>query len=196
MHHLWTTLRRVRAWHLLVICVLASAISIFALRSNNLTMVQLRDDVYQADKDNGDVSGTLKKLQAYVYAHMNTNLSTGTGSVYPPIQLKYTYERLQQAAQAAATDANSKVYTDAQHYCEQLYPDSFSGGPRVPCIENYVSTHGIKAQTVPDGAYKFAFTSPTWSPDLAGWSLVIACVFFILFLARVVVGWLIKRYTS
>jgi hypothetical protein len=196
VHHIWTKVRRIRVWHLFVACLLFATLTIFALRSNNLTMVHLRNNVYQADKDNGDVTGTLQKLRSYVYAHMNTNLENGAGSVYPPIQLKYTYERLQKAAQADADAANSSVYTDAQHYCEQLYPDSFSGGPRVPCIENYVSTHGVKPKTIPDSMYKFAFVSPTWSPDLAGWSLVITFVLFLLLIIRVAIWLFVKKYAS
>jgi len=144
--------------------------------------------VYQADKDNGDINKALNNLRSYVYGHMNTNLTSGADAVYPPIQLKYTYDRLVTAESNRVSAANTQVYTDAQHYCEQLYPGSFSGGPRVPCITDYVSTHGTKPQTIPDSLYKFGFTSPTWSPDLAGWSMVFtglsAVLGVVLFLIR------------
>ena len=157
-------------------------------------MVHLRDAVYQADKNNGDVDAALKSLQAYVVSHMNTSLTTGNGSVYPPIQLKYTYERLQAAADQAAQTANSQIYTDAQHYCEQQDAVDFSGKNRVPCIESYVTAHGVKVQTVPDAMYKFDFFSPVWSPDLAGWSLVLSGVLLVLATVRFLLGrWLRAR---
>ncbi|HEY9714708.1 MAG TPA: hypothetical protein V6C72_14670, partial [Chroococcales cyanobacterium] len=84
-------------------------------------MAKLRDAVYTADKNDGDVTGALKALQVYVTNHMNTDLSSGNTSIYPPIQLKYTYDRLVQTESdqvAKANGQNSQIYTDAQHYCE------------------------------------------------------------------------------
>jgi hypothetical protein len=195
LHHLWTHIRPIKTWYLLVLFMVCALVCVFALRSNNLTMAKLRDTVYQADKDNGDVEGALQKLRSYVNVHMNTSLSTGNSGVYPPVQLKYTYQRLQQAELEKVNGANSQIYTDAQHYCEQLYPGSFSGGPRVPCIENYVSQHGTKAKAIPDSLYKFDFASPEWSPDLAGWSLVLAIILLALAIIRFGLGKWLKAAT-
>lgn len=157
-------------------------------------MTQLRSTVYRADQQNGNVVGTLQALRAYVGSHMNTSLASNDG-VYPPIQLKFTYARLQQAEQDRVDTTNSQVYTDAQHTCEALYPSSFSGGPRVPCIEQYVKDHGTSARTIPDAMYKFDFASPRWSPDLAGWMLVLASVFLVLAVLRFFAGWWLKKMT-
>jgi hypothetical protein len=179
LHHIWTKLRLVKPWYLLTIALLSAVICVFALRANNQHMLSLRDAVYSADKNNSDVQSALNHLQAYVTAHMNTNLSTGT-SVYPPVQLKYTYDRLVQAQQAAAaaSSGDTDLYTAAQGYCEQQDPVDFSGHNRVPCIEQYVQSHGGTAlpssPNIPDSLYKFAFVSPHWSPDLAGWTLLVA----------------------
>jgi hypothetical protein len=162
-------------------------VSVFALRENNLHMVKLRDAVYAADKNDGDVQGALTNLQRYVTAHMNTNLSSGNTSVYPPIQLKYTYDRLRAANLQAS---NASVYNDAQKYCEAQNSTDFSGRNRVPCIEQYVESHGVQPKPIPDAMYKFDFISPIWSPDLAGWSLLAALLFAILG----VVWWLIARH--
>jgi hypothetical protein len=185
LHHIWTKLRLVKPWYLLSVALLSAIICVFALRANNQHMLSLRNAVYTADKNDTDVQGSLNRLQAYVTAHMNTNLSTGT-SVYPPIQLKYTYDRLVQAQQSAAAAAlgNTDLYTAAQHYCEQQDPVDFSGHNRVPCIEQYVQSHGGGAlptnPNIPDSLYKFAFVSPRWSPDLAGWTMLIATLSLIL----------------
>ncbi|HEY5152530.1 MAG TPA: hypothetical protein VII55_01000 [Candidatus Saccharimonadales bacterium] len=184
LHHAWTGLRRVKPWYFLAVAVLSAIVCIAALRANNQHMLKLRDAVYSADKNNTDVQGALKNLQIYVTSHMNTNLSTGT-SVYPPIQLKYTYERLVQAQAGQLGQTNTQLYTDAQHYCEQQDPVDFSGHNRVPCIEQYVSSRSpdaVQLPVIPDALYKFSFITPQWSPDLAGWSLVVAVLSGLLFL--------------
>jgi hypothetical protein len=194
-HYIWTTyIRPVKLWYLLVLCFLSGVVCVFALRSNNQHMGKLREAVYTADKNNTDVVGALQKLQTYVNSHMNTSLATGNTSVYPPIQLKYTYQRLQDAAQEKAATSNTALYSEAQKYCEQQDSTDFSGRNRIPCIEEYVTAHGgTTAQKIPDSMYKFDFASPTWSPDLAGWSLVLAGLFDVLFVLRVALGLLIKR---
>jgi hypothetical protein len=181
LHHYWTKIRWIKPWYFLVLAVLSGIICIFALRANNQHMIGLREAVYTADKNNTDVQAALKELQSYVTTHMNTNLSTGNTSVYPPIQLKYTYERLS-AAQKEQFAKNSDLYTEAQHYCEQQNSSDFSGRNRVPCIEQYVQDHTTQAApAIPDALYKFAFATPKWSPDLAGWSLVVTLVSLLLF---------------
>lgn len=174
--------------------VACGGVCVLALRANYTHMTQLRSAVYQADQQNGDVVGALQSLRAYVGSHMNTGLASND-SVYPPIQLKYTYARLQQAEQDRVNTTNSQVYTEAQHHCEALYPSSFSGGPRVPCIEQYVKDHGTSAHSIPDAMYKFDFTSPRWSPDLAGWTLLLSALFLVLALLRFFGGWWLKTIT-
>lgn len=146
-------------------------------------MVELREAVYAADKDNGDTETALQELQAYVTAHMNTDLSAGDNAVYPPIQLKYTYERLVQAKSAETTQQNQQIYSEAQKHCERQNPSGFGGGGRIPCIQQYVQSHTVVSpnESIPDALYKFSFVSPRWSPDLAGWSMVAAILFAILF---------------
>jgi hypothetical protein len=181
LHHFWTKIKWLKPQYFLVLALLSGLICVFALRANNQHMVQLRNEVYTADKYNRDVQKPLRDLQAYVTRHMNTNLSAGNTSVYPPIQLKYTYERLTSSQRSEFTK-NSNLYTEAQHYCEQQNSTDFSGHNRVPCIEQYVQSHTTSAiPTIPDALYKFDFISPRWSPDLAGWSLLAAILSSILF---------------
>ncbi len=185
VHHLWTKVRWIKPWYFLVVAIATALICIFALRANNEHMVSLRTAVYTADQNDGDVKTALHNLQAYVTAHMNTNLSTGATAVYPPIQLKYTYDRLVQAQSDQLAQANSQFYTDAQHYCEAQNPTGFFGATRIGCIEQYLTSHNLAKPLppIPDALYKFAFVSPSWSPDLAGWSLVAAALSGLLFIA-------------
>ncbi|MGF7229569.1 MAG: hypothetical protein ACQR33_06365 [Candidatus Saccharibacteria bacterium] len=195
-HFIWTTyIRPVKISYLVVLTALSLVICVAALRSNNQMMGRLRQDVYTADKNNTNVVLALQNLQKYVTTHMNTDLTAGS-TVYPPIQLKYTYQRLTDAAQTAATTANSQLYTLAQEYCQAQDSTDFSGRNRVPCIEQYVADHGgQKAQTIPDSMYKFAFATPRWSPDFAGWMVILTILFAVLLLARLILGWIFKLLT-
>lgn len=172
-----TKLKPIKPWYFLAIGLISGAVCVLALRANNEHMLKLRTALYQADQANSDVQQSLQSLQAYVTSHMNTKLSTGT-SVYPPIQLKGTYDRLVQAQGEEIQKQNGQLYTEAQHYCEQQNPTDFSGRNRVPCIQQYVQAHGVKTKPIEDSLYKFDFVAPRWSPDLAGWSLVATLISF------------------
>jgi hypothetical protein len=181
-HKLHKTAQKVyhaKPTYILGVALLSTVVCVFALRANNEHMIKLRDDVYTADKNNTNVTGALQNLQAYVTTHMNTNLSSGKGSVYPPIELKYTYQRLLDSESSSAAESNNDLYTEAQTYCQQAVPTGFSGRYRVPCIEQYVQTHDTTLATVPTELYEFDFVSPTWSPDLAGWSMFVAIISWI-----------------
>lgn len=192
LHHFYTKTRWIRPWYFLILAGLSAAICVFALRANNQHMVDLRKTVYAADQNNGDVQGALRELQSYVTSHMNTDLTTANG-VYPPIQLKYTYERLQ-AANNSDFAKNSSLYNDAQKACEAQNSHDFSGRNRVPCIEQYVLSHTTaKPKQIPDALYKFSFVSPNWSPDLAGWSMVVALGLLGLFVITGIAKLLAKR---
>lgn len=175
LHHTWTMIRQVKPWYFLILAVVSIVICVAALRANNLQMIELRQAVYTADESGNDIETPLRKLREHVYGHMNTNLSSGPNGVHPPIQLKYTYERFVKAQQASVGETNGAVYTEAQQYCERTIPNGVSGGVRLGCIQSYVKQRSpATAESVPKSLYQFDFVSPTWSPDVAGWSMVAA----------------------
>jgi hypothetical protein len=190
LHHVWRKTQKLSYRYFLVGFVLWATIAVFALRNNNLTALKLRDEVLQVDQQNGDVEASLRALREFIYGHMNTSLASST-SVYPPIQLKYRYERLVEAEKAKAPQSNPTA--DAQAYCEANFPESFYGAGRLPCIQNYIDTHPIQEAAppnIPDSLYKFDFASPRWSPDLAGWSIVLAGLFGLTF----VISFVLERW--
>ena len=169
----------------LVLFILSTLLAVYSLRQNNLTMVKLRSAVYQADKENGDVNTALNNLRQYVYSHMNTDLSSGGNAIKPPIQLKYTYERLVAASQKRAN--NNGLYNEAQRYCQSKIPASVSvsGSGRIACVQDYIlSRGGSAAPAIPPALYQFDFASPAWSPDLAGFSLLAAGTFLLAYASR------------
>lgn len=196
-HHLWIArIRPIKLWYIAVLLAGSLLLFAFGLRSNYQQMDQLRTAVYQADEQNGDTEAALQALQRYVTSHMNTSL-TADSSIYPPIQLKYTYQRLQEQAIAQANASQGHIYSDAQSHCEAQNPADFSGRTRVPCIAEYVKNHGgVPPQTVPESMYKFNFASPSWSPDLAGWSLVLSILLAIAFIIRLFLGWILPKISK
>ena len=196
LHHLWTKIRWIKPSYVLILAIACTLICVTALRANNEHMIKLRDAVYSADKNDGNVEAALQELQAYVTGHMNTNLDSGNGTVYPPIQLKYTYQRILQSESQAATNANAGLYTAAQTYCQQQDSVDFSGRNRVPCIEQYVESHDAQLPTVPAALYEFSFASPSWSPDLAGWSLILAGISWVLFVVVVLADQWFRRQVN
>lgn len=184
LHHLWTRIRPVSYWYFLVAFIISGLVFVLAYRQNNVGMIALREEVFAADEQNGDVETALRNLRTYVYSHMNTSLTSSDTGIYPPIQLKHEYERLLAAEKERVSSANEKIYTEAQADCERRFPEGLSGRNRIPCIEDYVAGKGIEEQSIPKELYQFDFVSPRWSPDLAGWSLLLTGVLGIFFVTR------------
>ena len=72
------------------------AVSLYALRQNNLQMNELRTAVLAADKkgNNKQLIAALSDLRRYVLRHMNTGLQPeGSKFSEKPIQLPYKYYR-------------------------------------------------------------------------------------------------------
>lgn len=194
LHHILVQLRKVRVLYFVIPILISGFIAVSALRQNNITAINLRDQVLQVDKENGDVEAALRTLREHVYSHMNSNLAV-PGGAYPPVQLKYRYERLVEAEKGRVTNANAALYTEAQKYCEALIPDGRSLG-RIDCIQNYITSRGaVTEQSVNDSLYKFDFTPPLWSPDLAGWSLLLTSVLTLAFIIRTVTVQCLKHST-
>jgi len=194
LHHRFLFLK---AWYFLVPAIIFALIAVHGLRNNYATMVKLRDAVYDADQQNGDVEGALNKLRKHVYGHMNTNLVSGTNAIRPPIQLKARYDRLVASQQDRIKAENAQVTVQGEQICGAQFPAGGFNAPRVACVQEYVRTHaGVASQTIPEQLYKFDFISPSWSPDLAGLSILASIIFFTLFLARILIEYYMRRRLS
>jgi hypothetical protein len=194
LHHAYTKLRTVKPGYLLIATLLFAAISVAALRQNNFKMIELRQAVITADEQNEDVETALQKLREHVHGHMNTNLASGEFAIKPPIQLKARYERLVAQEQANIKKASEAVTKQGEAICATRFPAGGYNAPRVACVQEYVAANAGKSDPVPDELYKFDFISPRWSPDLAGWSLVITALLALLLVLRIISGRIAKHY--
>ena len=164
-----------------------------ALRDNNLRMLELKQAVYVADEQNGDIEAALQNLRDFVTTHMNTQMRSPDASE-PPIQLVNQFNRLLQAEQArlASQDA-SQVYRAAQLACES---GAIPLTARAQCIQEYVIANGgqiSESSLPPKELYTFDFASPRWSFDLAGVAIVLAVLSASLSIIRLIVGRVAKQ---
>lgn len=164
--------------------ILFAGASVWLLRQNNLHMVHLRQEVIEIDAATGDINQVAPKLEElgnYVLNHMNTDMGS-------PLELPGTYntavEQIRKEV-AASGSANSAVYAQAQQVCEN--PNVLLT-VRAQCIQDYVTANAAPGTSVqnlefPDKAlYSYSFSSPTWSPDFAGFSVLITILSFIIVL--------------
>ncbi len=197
LHYYHRKLSRFSSWYFLIAAVVFFSVAAFALRQNNLQMIQLKEAVFQADEAGEGTEEALRELREHVHSHMNTDLVASEDAIRPPIQLVHQYERLLRAEQDRAREENQAVYADAERVCEERFPSGQLADGRVQCVESYVREQGVQQRPVPKELYQFDFASPRWSPDLAGWSLVFGAVALVLFSSRLLLElWFKKRLES
>ncbi|HUC96380.1 MAG TPA: hypothetical protein VMR16_01815 [Candidatus Saccharimonadales bacterium] len=199
VHHGLNRLQQIKTWQLVIILILAGFVSATFLRLNNIGMVERRTAVYAADKvgDNAVTQNRLYDLQRYVSTHMNTAMGGG-------VFLSATYKRDAQALyeqESATGDPNGNIYVKAQQVCAPQYT---SWSPAyVQCTVNqlakYPSWNDLNNPvTPPTGPYTYAYVSPLWSPDFAGWSVLVCVVILIMIIARfigvVILRMLLRRH--
>jgi len=188
-----TWLHRVRAlknWQLLVLLLIMTIVSATMLRLNSLGMVERRTAVINADeKGDKEVLRTrIVELQSYISSHMNTSLAGG-------LYLAKTYERDRDAALAAAasaTNPSSAVYQQASIECRARFQGGVASfrNDYVQCVVEKVGS--LAPQTDPTAglklpkadAYRINFASPLWTPDIAGFSVLICALLILAIIVR------------
>lgn len=193
-------LQRIKTWQLVILLVLSVFVSATFLRLNNIGMVERRDAVLSADETGDDEVTTLRlyDLQRYVSAHMNTDMS---GGVY----LEASYRRDTKGAYDGASldsNPNGNIYKKAQAICApkftgysyaylQCTTDELA---KYPSSSNLISSVNLPLAD----SYKHIFVSPIWSPDFAGWSVLVSVVLVLMivirFIAMLTLQAILKRH--
>lgn len=181
-----TWLQRIKSWQLLLLLVIMLLLSATFLRLNNIGMIERRTAVISADKvgDTEVTQARLFDLQRYSAAHMNAD----TGVVY----LAEQYERDTKKAIAAAStaDAGNNINARADATCKAQHAGYSQAYVQCFAAELAKYPSGINA---PDKAnlpsvslYRHSFYSPVWSPDFAGFSLVICALITLVIAGRLI----------
>lgn len=151
-------------------------------------MVERRTAVVSADEsgDQDNIVRRLYDLQQYVSSHMNTDMGKG-------IYLEASYKRdSQKALDAAASEqnANGNIYKKAQDVCRPKF-SSYSTA-YLQCTTSELAKYPAGSDLVsavkfpPPESYLHDFVSPVWSPDFAGWSVVVCAVLTLMIIVRLV----------
>ena len=180
------SLQRLKTWQLVVLLILAGFIAATFLRLNNVEMTERRAAVLVADESGDEevIIQRLSALQRYVSGHMNTDLGRG-------VYLEASYNRditLWQTKEYGDNNPNGNIYEKVQEICAPRFSSYSTAYLRCTTDElaKYPTTDYL-AQSNPkpvQQTYIHSFASPAWSPDFAGWSLVVCAVIALLILIR------------
>ncbi|MFY9228125.1 MAG: hypothetical protein WAO28_02260 [Candidatus Microsaccharimonas sp.] len=181
-------LQRIKTWQLLIMLILVGFIAATFLRLNNIGMVERRTAVINADQANSpeDLIRRLYDLQQYVTAHMNTDMGKG-------VYLEASYKRDSQKILDAASgdqNPNGNIYKKAQEVCAPKFSGYSSA--YLQCTTNELAKYPaasdlIGAVKLPSAdSYLHVYASPLWSPDFAGWSVLISIVLILMILVRLI----------
>lgn len=151
-------------------------------------MIERRTAVINADKRGNDTitQDRLYALQRYTASHMNAD----TG----PLYLEQTYRRdVRKITDAQSSQSDTeKDRQKADAICKARYPGGWSLA-YVYCFTDQLAA-AVKARGgTPETAklpspelYRHEFTSPAWSPDFAGFSLLLTGVITVVIVLRLI----------
>jgi len=178
-------LHKLKTWQLIVVLLIFGFIAATFLRLNNIGMAERRNAVMSADKagDPAVIQARLYDLQRYVSGHMNADM----GTIYLENQYKRDSNRVINDASGDA-NPNGNIYKKAQETCAPRFT-SYSQA-YLQCTVDYLaqySSAGELASTVAlpkADLYRHSFASPLWTPDFAGWSVLICLLIIVIIIGR------------
>lgn len=186
-------LERIATWQLLLVLVVMAFVAATFLRLNNIGMVQRREAVLSADEQGNTeaLHNRLYDLQRYTTTHMNSD----TGAIY----LQESYNRAAQAAKEAAeasTTNGENIYKKIED--EVCGPLARANGWRWPNPQ-YIACQQAELAKYPEAVapastvalpntelYRHSYASPIWSPDFAGFSVLLCLVLIGVIIARLI----------
>lgn len=184
---------------LILLCVVISGMfALHHLRSNNLEMQKLRSAVFEADRrgvSDTELENTIQNLRHHVLNHMNTDLyPPGSQSTEPPIQLPHKYyrdtidyweQRIAPIDAATPDESLQASFLSARQTCETK---RYQISERLNClVEETKDVNGMpEPPIIRVDYYSYHFVSPSWTPDVAGWSLVFCAGFVLLLFIRLI----------
>lgn len=181
-------LKKLAIWQLALLFVVFSILSATFLRQNNLNMQDKRNAVIEADKsgDEKQITQKLYELQKYVSSHMNTDLGKG-------VEITETFKRNQiKYINDTQSNNNINIYKQANENCQAQnfkYLNQYR-----QCVYDYINS-------IPDGkvlsstiisedemrlVYIHNYISPLWSPDLAGFFVLITAILVLVIVVRII----------
>lgn len=172
----------VKSWYLFLASVIFFAIGVYFVRANNLHMVALRQSVFVADKSGKGLDQALTDLRNYINRHMGTSAE---------VPLKYSYERAAKAELAkikTVSGNRNDIFNSLPQSCKDQVGNGYIS-TEIPCVKKHINNNLSQlANNVTDldgvnlpnkDLYQLDFSSPLFTFDLAGMSLLLSVVLFI-----------------
>jgi len=180
-------LQRVKTWQLLILFLIMAFVAATFLRLDNIGMKQRRDAVLAADNtgDETVIQSRLYDLQRYAATHMNS----GTDTFY----LEGEYRRESQRRVDVAKNyenPNGNIYVKAEAVCKPQF--TAWSEAYVQCFAAQLAKYPPSPDptqnvTFPDvNLYRYSYDSPLWSPDFAGWSVMVCLVILLMIIVRLI----------
>ena len=195
-------IQSIKTWQLLILLLLALFLSATFLRLNNTGMIARQKAVISADKSGNtqEIMSRIYDLQRYSASHMNAD----TGALY----LQEQYNRDVKAAVAAVSgsgDGSDSPQARADAICNPNLQSHGYSQAYQDCMLRELSREGQvldpgSIKLPPPTLYRYSFAAPLWSPDFAGWSVLLSAAITLVIAVRLVVLVLLKimlrrRYT-
>lgn len=178
-------LQRVKTWQLAILLILMIFISATFLRLNNTGMIQRRQAVIDADKqgDTTVITERVYDLQRFSSSHMNAD----SGVFY--LQETYNRDSAQAMEAMSRSSAYSQIYAEAEAICHPQFHGYSTA--YLNCFLAEVSKHPT-SETLPEAKapepslYRYNFVSPRWSPDFAGFSILVSIGIVLVIVGRII----------
>ena len=204
-------IQSLKNWQLFILLLLVIFVDLTALRLNNVGMVRRREAVEAADKA-GDVEAARKatiELANYVYNHMNSGgivYSDETHWFKVNREVKIVWANIyesdmrkaeQIAREAESNNPNGNIFKKAEEACRPRFHGGYSLAYQQCILDEQnkypASNQGqIKAQYPNISEYTYNFVTPLWSPDLAGWTTLLAFIIIIMIIVKMIITTILK----
>ena len=198
-------------WQLFILLLLVIFVDLTALRLNNVGMVRRREAVEAADKV-GDVEAARKatiEFANYVHAHMNSGgivysdkthwfkINREVKIVWSNIYESDMRKAEQIAREAESNNPNGNIFKKAEEACRPRFHGGYSLAYQQCILDEQnkypASNQGqIKAQYPNISEYTYNFVTPLWSPDLAGWTTLLAFIIIIMIIVKMIITTILK----
>ena len=182
-------IQSLKNWQLFILLLLVIFVDLTALRLNNVGAVEAADKA-------GDVEATRKatiEFANYVYAHMNSGgivysdkthwfkINREVKIVWANIYESDMRKAEQIAREAESNNPNGNIFKKAEETCRPRFRGGYSLAYQQCILDEQnkypASNQGqIKAKYPNITEYTYSFITPIWSPDLAGWTTLIAAI--------------------
>lgn len=187
--------RQLAIWQVMILMIIMTVVTATLLRMNNVRMIERRDAVIAADKggDLGMLAERLADLESYVFKHMNAT----TGQIF----LEHTYRNrlnklIEDARRSLASETEKNAYKAASEVCDKRFRGYSQAYAK--CFLDEVNKHttsisgSTEIKTLNPKIYIRSYASPHWSPDLAGWSVLVWGIMMLYLMSRFIT-WLVLK---